>query len=328
MTRLTFFERQQIESWLKTGVEIREIGRRLKRDHSVIVREIKRNKPQTSPYNAELAQKATRRKAGYTNTRKLDKDWFFRDWVERKLMLNWSPEQVSGRLKKYHPGYFEGTISPEAIYSFIYDKSGDNEWLYHYLRRSHSKRKRKFARKPKKVLIPDRVGIEERPEVINRRERYGDWESDTMVFKKQKLALSVQYERKSQLVRINKIIDRSAEETTEALHKTAESLPKELFLSLTLDNGVEGTRHTEIKEMYGIDTYFCMAYASWQKGGVENGNGLIRQYFPRTTDMNTISDKQVQKVQELLNDRPRKGLDYQTPNEIANKLIKGGALNS
>jgi IS30 family transposase len=244
-------------------------------------------------------------------------------------MAGWSPVQISGRLKRFPPTILRAqSISHEAIYQYIYDESGDNEWMYHYLRRSHPKRKRKFARQPKKTSIPDRIGIEERPEVINRRERYGDWESDTMVFKKQKLALSVQYERKSQLIRINKIIDRTAEETTEALHKTAESVPKELFLSLTFDNGGEGARHTEIKEIYSIDTYFCMAYASWQKGGVENGNGLIRQYFPKYKDMSDVIEEEIKKVQELLNDRPRKGLDYQTPNEVANKLIKGGALNS
>ena len=142
--------------------------------------------------------------------------------------------------------------------------------------------------------------------------------------------MSVQYERKSMLNRLHKVANKSAEETELAINDSVESLPAEFWKSITWDNGKEGVCHTKIRDGYDIETYFCDTYASWQKGGVENLNGLLRQYLPKGTDMSTITDEQIYAIQEKLNNRPRKGLKYLTPNEIISTAVNSltGALNS
>lgn len=142
-----------------------------------------------------------------------------------------------------------------------------------------------------------------------------------MIFSKQKTILSVQSERKSKLIRMYKLKNKTAEETKNALMLTAESVPHDLFLSITFDNGTEGVKHTEIKKEYGLDTYFCDPFASWQKGGVENANKLIRHYLPRKIDLSKLTDRDIYEIQEKLNDRPRKCLDYLSPNEVFNNLV-------
>ena len=263
----------------------------------------------------------------------MDTDSKLSFYVRKKLEKDWSPEQIAGRLKEHPPASLLGSkISYESIYQYIYTSPYGNH-LYHHLRyKKAAKRQKRYARKPQKSLIPERISIHDRPEIINNRERFGDWESDSEVFSKQKSALSVQHERKSLLIKLHKVADHGAEETLEALRATIESLPtKKLALSFTFDNGGEGAKHMKIRDEYGISTYFCDAYKSWQKGGVENSNGLIRQYLPRTTNLDMMTDKEIYEIQEKINDRPRKKLGYSTPNETINSFLlkeQSVALNS
>jgi IS30 family transposase len=163
------------------------------------------------------------------------------------------------------------------------------------------------------------VSIGLRPESVNDRSELGHFESDSMVGKRYRQGLSVQYERSIHLARLNKIDNFTADETKEALKITVESLPDNFVKSITFDNGSENTKHTEVKVDYNLQTYFCDPYKAWQKGGVENVIGLVRQYFPKGTSLTDITDYQIFQVQELLNNRPRKSLDFKTPNEL---LIK------
>ena len=167
------------------------------------------------------------------------------------------------------------------------------------------------------------INVRYEPEAVKEKARFGDWESDTVEFKRKKNNpfLSVQYERKSQLLRMNKMLNKTAEETKNALIKTMESLPERMFETITFDNGTEGTKHIEIKGMFNIETYFCDPYSPWQKGGVENMNRLIRQYLPRNTNMSELSNKEIYEIQEKINNRPRKGLNYLTPNEVIHKVL-------
>ena len=153
------------------------------------------------------------------------------------------------------------------------------------------------------------------PEIVNLKERFGDWETDSMLFSKQKPILSVQHERKSLLCRIQKVPDKSAEETEMAIQKAIETLPPECWKTITRDNGTENVRHEDTREIFGVQSYFCDGYASWQKGGVENTNKLLRQYLPRNTDLSKLDGEDIFAIQERLNNRPRKSLDYLTPNE-------------
>lgn len=316
---LTFYDRQMLEYWLRTKQSMRAIARLLKRDHTVLVRELKRNSAgDRKKYRADAAQRLFEKRSHRQHRSKLDKHPELKEYVAVGLKNEWSPDVIAGMLKT---GKEKHTISRESIYYYIYHKDGRYDGWYKYLRSGKNKRQKRQERKGRKLPITQRISIHERPSVVGSRERYGDWESDSVIFSKQKTALSVQSERKSKLIRIHKVMNKSAEETKIALIKTLESLPIELFKTITFDNGGEGAKHTEIKKEYGIETYFCDPFASWQKGGVENANKLIRHYLPRKTDLSKLTDRDIYELQEKLNNRPRKCLNYKTPNEIINEVV-------
>ena len=329
---LSFYERQIIETRFRGKWKVGKISKYLKRDHSIVSRELKRNRHPSGKYLAVYAQEKTDKRSHKTNKKILDKNFMLHLFVRDKLAEGWSPEQVAGRSKNAPPLWLEGkTISHETIYQYIYTSPHGN-YLYHYLRKKNApKRQKQHARKVKIEPISERISIHERPKLINERKRFGDWESDSALFRKQRGIISMQRERKSMLVRIHKLNDKSAEETLNALTRTAESLPSdELLKSITFDNGGEGARHAKIRDDYKIETYFCDPYKSWQKGGVENTIGLIREYLPRKTNLDTINEQMIYDIQERLNNRPRKKLGYLTPNEVIKNYLqkpKNGASN-
>lgn len=319
---LSDYERQRIEYFLRLKYSFRMIGRRLGRDHTVISRELKRNQGKEEKYFALKAQRKAELRSHRTNRRKLEVNEPLRDYVERKLLKAWSPEQISGRLKLHSPPTLKGfTISHESIYDYIYE-GRDSRYLYHYLRRAKRRRqKRNSRKKQKKMPITDRISLHERPEIIEMRKRYGDWESDLAVFSKQKNALSVQCERKTHFLRMKRVADKTAEENERVLVENLEPLPNELRQSLTFDNGGENASHAKLRESLNLKTYFCDPYSAWQKGGVENIIGLVRQYLPKKTNLSTFTDEDIENIQETLNNRPRKTLNYLTPNEVINLYL-------
>lgn len=318
MQRITFYERQVIEAKLRQNRSHRHLARFLRRDRRVIDREVQRNRGDYSPYTATTAQRIADQRDRKRTRKKLEQDTPLRVHVVAELREDRSPEQIAGRLREQSapPPLAGKRICAETIYQYIYAGAGRFEYLYPHLRRGRHRRRHHRARTPKKVVIPARISIHERPEEVTEKLRVGHWESDTAVCRKQHSALSVQYERKIQLLRLHKVADRSAAETTAALHDTVASLPRDLFRTMTFDNGGEGAGHVALRQAYGIATYFCDAYASWQKGGVENMNGLIRQYIPKNAALDSMTDAAISAIQEKLNNRPRKSLHYLTPNEV------------
>jgi len=316
---LTFYDRQMLEYWLRTKQSMRAVARLLGRDHTVLVRELKRNGcGDRKKYRADTAQRMFEKRVFKQHKGKLDKHPELKEFVIEGLKNEWSPDVIAGKLKTVGAKL---SVSHESIYHYIYNKDGRYEGLYKYLRQGQSKRHKRHTRKSPKLPIIERISIHERPEVVRERTRFGDWESDSVIFSKQKTALSVQSERKSKLIRMHKVTNKTAEETKHALIKTIESLPSEMFKTMTFDNGGEGAKHTEIRNEYGIKTYFCDPFASWQKGGVENANKLIRQYLPRSTDLSKLTDRDIYEIQEKLNNRPRKCLNYKSPNEVINEVV-------
>lgn len=265
---------------------VRSIAMSLNRDHRVIQREIDRNCGDHTPYTASVAQRIFEERQRKKNKKKLEKpkNRELRKYVINQIRQDLSPEQIAGVLKYQPPIELEGkTVCQESIYQYIYEGEGRWEKLWPHLRKGRIKHKKQRARTPKKTIIPQRISIHERSEEIDEKTTYGHWESDTIECGKgQKEKVSVQYERKSQLVRINKTEDKSAEETKNAIRKGIDSLPEYLWRSITFDNGGESATHTELRKDYNLQTFHCDTYASWQKGGVENMNGLIRQYLPRS----------------------------------------------
>ncbi len=326
MGRLTKYDREQIELYFRLGLSGREIAKNIGRHHSVVERELKRNRSPFFAYEASKADYFSARRAKKTNKRKLEKSVKLYEYVLERLNDDWSPEQIAGRLRKHSPPKLKGlSVSYEAIYQFIYEVE---PWLYHQLRYKHSARRKHYSRKTRKIVIPGKVSIHERPEAINAKTEIGHFESDTMSCRGKKQALSVQYERAIQLLRIHKVQGFSAPETKEALRETILSLPDNFAKSITFDNGGEGAKHLELKNEYRLATYFCDTYAAWQKGGVENANGLLRQYLPRKLNLEDVNDRDLYLIQERINNRPRKKLNYQTPNEKLTEYLQSGALNS
>ena len=330
---LTLFEREKIEFYLRAHVGIRGIGRYLHRDHSVIQRELRRNTDRDDVYRSASAQaNADQRRRRGRKRWKLDQDNALRRRVIQGLTEGWSPSQIADTIKSRPDSEMRGKqLCAETIYHYIYEGEGRHLGLYQHLTRKHKRRVRRYARKSRNTpgilyMTPIRYRVDGKKA-----------ESDTMVFPGQKETLSVQYIPQFQLARFHKTPDKSAAATLDALTISMESLPyREIWSSITFDRGTEGALHWKLRMRYGIDTFHCDPYCSWQKGGVENLNGLIRRYLPRTTDMSRVSDTDVSAIQERLNNRPRKQLGWRTPNEaLAEYLashdlhqLESGALRS
>jgi len=324
---ITLFERQRIEHYLRGRVKKRQIAKYLARDHSVIIREIQRNIDPDGIYRSNTAQRKADFRKSREKKKKLEKDDMLRNYTIEKLMEGWSPDVISGVLKnRLEPRMIDRYVSHETIYQFIYTGQGRFMGLYQYLMRKHKKRKKHKSRKHgKNNQIKHRTPIELRPQIINARQRVSDWESDTMECKFNHL--SVQTERVTRLLRINRVKNKTADETLKALILTIETLPRNAIQSITFDNGKEGAHHWKLKQAYGLETYFCDSYCSWQKGSVEHANGLLRKYFPKKINLSEVTDYEIKAIQEKINNTPRKILNYKTPNKLYIELTEGKAVH-
>ena len=316
---LTLFEREKIETYLRMDKEKQWIANKLNRDYSIIKREIKRNSGEHLPYNVQVAHKLAQERASKTNVRKLDKkeNEELRKFVDEKLEQDWSPEQIAGILKENSSEKISETISHESIYDYIYNHSEKQKELYKHLRTGRIKRQQKFNRKYRSAALKNRVSIHSRPTKISEKKEYGHWENDLVEFGRLGMGvLSVKYERKSMLCQLHKLDSKKAEENENSIIETIESLPHYWFRSITRDNGSENARHEDTLRDFDIPTYFCDPYSSWQKGGIENLNKLIRQYLPKRCNFAKITDSEIYEIQEKLNNRPRKSNNYLSPNQV------------
>lgn len=234
---------------------------------------------------------------------------FLRACVRSGLKRGWSPEQIAGRLRyEGHPV----TVSHEAIYQWIYLEARE---LIPRLAKAHRKRLPRRYRKKSRFRIPGRVFISDRPGHVHSREQPGHWEVDTAHSPHGTAALAVAVERKTRYIRIKNIPRKTAVAFREALIHSLGSYPSHMRMTITYDNGPENTCHEWINRALGTKSYFCEPYHSWEKGTVENSIGLIRRYFPKGTYFNKVTRNQLISVQNRLNNRPRKCLNYQTPAE-------------
>lgn len=328
MKQFSFEERKILEKLLKEKMSMRERGRILEKSHSVILYELKHNKGKNTEYSAEFAQRLhEERQLKKGKKKKIENNEKLKLFIIEKLEQDqWSPEQISGKLKRFYQEKI-GYVCIETIYAWIYSKEESHNRYYRHLRRHKPKRIHWHSRK-KRVLIPDRISIHDRPEYINQKTEAGHWETDSVIFSHQKGILSVQVERKSKLLRFHKCPNKTAKETQKALEKSINSLPYYWFKSITFDNGTENVKHVELKKEYELETYFCDPYCSWQKGLVENTNMLLRQYFPRNTRLDYISDDDIKRIQNKLNNRPRKSLNFLSPIEFSALLEKNGSFKT
>ena len=317
--RLTLNERIVIETLLKENKTKSYIATQLNRSRSSITREINNwvKKP-SDKYNAQLAHWYA--KETYLNKRNLDKINTHKKlklFVYKGLLNKLSPEQIAGRIKTEYPNDPVMAISYEAIYQHIYRhrQSYLGKKLIKLLPYHHHKRrdKRKFSKN--RVRIKDQVSIDNRPKHIELREEIGHWEGDLMIGVGQKSAIATVVERKTRYTFIMKIDNRKSKTVTKAFANSLNTLPKNIRKSMTYDNGIEMANHKWLSNNTGMDIYFAHPYSSWERGTNENTNGLIRRFFPKGTDFNNITLKQLKDAQYNLNNRPRKVLGYKTPTE-------------
>ena len=316
---LNIEDREYILKYKSEGKSYREIGRLLGRSHTTIIREIAINSPPKNIYYLphKAHERATTRNK-ISHKRKRLKNNYIRKCVNTKLRIGWSPEQISGWLKKEH----KQSIGYEAIYQYIY---AEKQELIKLLPRHHKKRYIKgHSRKHNKSHIPERISIDNRPAIVNKRKRFGDWEADTAVSRQSKDSIQILAERKSRYVYITKMKRKTSAKMKNALVNRLSRLPKKLRHTITFDNGTENMEHLEINKSLGTKSYFCAPFHSWEKGLVENCIGLIRRFLPKKTDFSKVSYNEIRRIQNLLNNRPRKCLNYSTPKQVFSGAIARG----
>jgi len=309
---LTLEERYHIQAFKKAGYKRNQIAKELGVHPSTITREFKRNSSTIRKiYSAKAANKtATSRRAHASHISNLKMDdktkKIITDWIKE----DWSPEQISATLKRK-----EISISLVTIYQFIaYDKQ-TNGSLYTHLRFHHTGHRRAKYGAKYEGGIKDRTSISNRPDVVNDAMRIGDIEIDTIVGANQKGAITTAVDRGSKLVRISMPTSKKADIVASETVRILEEF-KEKIHTITSDNGLEFANHKDISTALGCDYYFCHPYSSWERGLNEYTNGLIRQYIPKGTSFENITPEYIKMIENKLNNRPRKSLNWRTPNEV------------
>ena len=301
-------ERDQIAVMKAAGHSLGAIARALRRSKSTISRELRRNalpSGRYSPLHAAGAYLLRRRREAV-----LEKDQRLRTFVCDRLAEGWTPEQIAGWLKAGHERGLR-TLGFEAIYAFIYRAARKGEELWRYLTRRHKRRKPRRAR-PSRDMIKDRASIHDRPKEIEGRADVGHWEGDLIICKRTRPVL-VLHERKSRVTLAARLAGKTAAETISVMLAVFGRINPALRKSVTFDNDTTFAQHALLRTMRDMTTWFCDAYASWQKGGVENANGRLRRWLPRHIDIDQISDEEIQDIVMTANLTPRKCLGFKTP---------------
>jgi len=303
--QLTREQRYQIYALKKAGHNQAAIARNLGVHPATISRELSRNRGARGYRPKQADELASERKQQRGTPRITAAQW---TQVENLLRQEWSPEQIAGRLAlERHP-----RISHERIYQYVYAEKAAGGTLYRHLRCQKQRRKR-YGSYSRRGHIPNRVTIDARPPVVERKARLGDWEADTIIGRQRTGAILSVVERKSKLTRLAKVARTTAEQVAHALTTQLQPLAVK---TITSDNGREFAQHQQIGQQLKADFYFAHPYHAWERGVNENTNGLVRQYFPKQADFAPITDAQLDHVMQRLNNRPRKTLSYKTPNEV------------
>ena len=327
--RLTLKERVQIETLLNENNTKAYIAKRLDRSRSTISREVNKwvqNK--YDKYEAHLAHWCA--KDDYLNKRNLDKISTYsllRFFVYKGLVSQWTPEQISGRIKELYPNDPIMSISHEAIYKHIYTRpqASLNKKLIKLLVRKKTRRRPSKKRRGTGSKIINQVSIDLRPKHIELRKEVGHWEGDLVIGKGQKSAIGTIVERKSRYTLIIKLNSRKSDEIAKMFSMKLNQLNNLFKKTMTYDNGIEMAKHEKITQNTGMKIFFAHPYSSWERGTNENTNGLIRRYLPKGTDFNLIDEKLLMQIQLKLNNRPRKIIGYKTPQEIMDSELKNVA---
>ena len=323
--RITSHEREHIAYQLKAGVKPACIAGELGRDRSVISREIHRNRCPQHGYSAYQAHQQSLQKAGSRRKQghKLGQNPSLWTLVQQKLKLKWSPQQISRFLTSHYPPGSDMHVSHETIYHFIFllPRGELKKSLLKCLRQQKTKRGSRKAEAGKGLQIPDMVSIHDRPADIEGRQIPGHWEGDLIMGKNNQSAMGTLVERTTRYTILVPLEWRSSDYICLRFANKLTNLPEWLRKSLTYDQGRELMYHGTISGLSKAKIYFCDPHSPWQRGTNENTNGLLRQYFPKGTDFNSVPDWVFDHVQSEFNDRPRAVLDYRKPIDVFTELV-------
>lgn len=306
-TQLTQELRYQIYAYMKAGYNQTETAAFVGVDKATISRELRRNRGLRGYRPKQANERCEYRKSSKVRSSITRSTW---DSVEVLLNEQWSPEQISSWLRDN----LDIAVSHERIYQYVYEDKRQGGELYLHLR-CQRKRKKRYGSYSTRGLIPHRVSIDERPAIVETRQRVGDWEADTIIGKNHQQAIVTLVERKTLFTFMAKVTRKTSALVGQAMIDLLKPVADQV-LTLTSDNGKEFADHLNVAEALQTDFYFAHPYASWERGLNENTNGLIRQYFPKKTDFTNITDEEIKIVMDKLNNRPRKTLGFKTPNQI------------
>lgn len=317
--RLSLSEREEISRYLAMNYTYRQIGVLLQRSPSTICREIQRGSYGRRAYRAIPAHRYAYRMAHIRRKElKLDSNPRLQREVIKYLNLRWAPEQIAKRLKILYPNDMNMHVSHETIYAYIYvhPRMHLKRQLLFYLRRKHKYRRIRDKNRIKSRPIQNIISIDQRPPEVTDRKIAGHWEGDLIVGAGNASAIGTLVERMSRMTLLVKLKARDAATVRKAFTRKFNHLPEHMKRSLTYDQGQEMAEHTLFTQKTKIRVYFAHPHSPWERGTSENTNALVRDFFPRGTDFLKISNYQLLKVQKLLNDRPRKILNWYTPREV------------
>jgi len=307
--QLDLDERYEIYRLRQADTSFREIGRLMGRSASTISREVKRNSLPRGDYLPGSADRiALSRCRRLSRIERLSP---LQTHVDDRLAMGWSPEQIVGRLRLERS---EHVIGVETIYRYIYRPAVRRKKLYRYLPRAKASRGRRYFKR-RREPVSGRRSIHERPQIVASRQEFGHWEGDLMQFRTQRGNLLTLCERKTRFVLTAPLKTKTAAETGKALINVLQSLPKTARKTMTYDNGGEFQDFARLEEALEMETYFCDPHSPWQRGSIENSNGLLRRDMPRKTDITAYSAQDINDITWAVNSTPRKCLGYKTPAE-------------
>lgn len=312
--QLTQEQRYHISALLNAGHTQKNIAEAVGIHKSTVSREINRNRGKRGYRPKQAEEKALFRRKNAKKHVKLTTE--LKQVLIEKIKLDWSPDQISGYLKKERIA----EISHERIYQFLLEDKKTGGLLYKHLRHSGKRRKKRYGSADRRGQIKNRVFIDERPKIVDKKQRLGDWEGDTIIGKKQQKAIVTLVDRASKLTLIGKVATKHSKIVSDIIIDLISPM-KDITHTLTFDNGKEFSDHENMAKTLGTDIYFAHPYHSWERGLNENTNGLIRQYIKKGSSFDGISNEKIIFIQNRLNNRPRKTLGYQTPNEVYQEAI-------
>ena len=323
-TRITNKERIEIEKLLSHNKSFTEIGLQLNRHKSSISREVKRwGREDYKSIEAQL-ESALQSSQRRHNKTKLNECSDLKKYVLGGLAKRWSPGLISAMLSRKFGGRKEMQLSAETIYVHIYDYNGTEQRKLLIGQLFQQRKFRGNIRRgaDSRTTIKGKISIDARPSEVATRMKAGDWEGDLILGKEGKSAIGTLVERSSRILRLVPLKGKDALTVRKGFEKTFKAIPRQMKRSLTYDNGTEMAQHALFTQHTKMDVYFAHTYSPWERGTNENTNGLLRSYFPKGTDLSLVSKKRLQEVEDELNDRPRRVLNYQTPNEVFAKFAQ------